>query len=89
LLNRTFKNAGGQDITIDIASVSTLRSQLGNLGWSRARQVEVITRMAREHKIVLIPESNQKSLTPRQREDAIRLGGQDKHLIARGSQWGR
>jgi hypothetical protein len=59
------------------------------LGWSRARQVEVITRMAREHKIVLIPESNQKSLTPRQREDAIRLGGQDKHLIARGSQWGR
>ena len=29
----------------------------------------------------LAPESNQKALTPEQRAAAVRLGGQDKHLI--------
>lgn len=43
---------------------------------------ETLTRMARRPDIDFIPEANQKTLTDADRDAALRLGGEDKHLLS-------
>lgn len=43
---------------------------------------ETLTRMARRPDIDFIPEANQRTLTDADRDAALRLGGEDKHLLS-------
>lgn len=45
---------------------------------------EALRKLSRAGDVNLVPENNQKSLTDADRAAAIRLGGQDKHLLAIG-----
>ncbi|GAA2211956.1 hypothetical protein GCM10009850_074170 [Nonomuraea monospora] len=47
----------------------------------RAQVDETLTRMERLPDVNLVPESNQKTLTPADREAAVLIGGQRKHLL--------
>ncbi|MGW2222863.1 hypothetical protein ACWCSD_48385, partial [Nonomuraea sp. NPDC001684] len=60
-------------------SMEDLRANLP--GVDRAELDATLLRMANERKIVLVPESNQKTLTEAQRAAAVQQGGQDKHLV--------
>ncbi len=62
-------------------SLQRLRVALSTRGWDRERQDREILRFARERKGILSPESNQKVLPQSWRDAAIRMGGEDKHLI--------
>lgn len=70
-----------------IVTVTEVRSALGELGWSREKQEQEMVKMVRERKAILSPQSNQKILTARQREDFIWMGGEPKSLfhIERGN----
>ncbi|TYB63966.1 hypothetical protein FXF51_23240 [Nonomuraea sp. PA05] len=56
-----------------------LRALLADL--PRAQVDETLTRMERLPDVNLVPESNQKTLTPADREAAVLIGGQRKHLL--------
>ncbi|UBU09856.1 hypothetical protein [Nonomuraea gerenzanensis] len=56
-----------------------LREQLADV--PRAQVDETLTRMERLPDVNLVPESNQKTLTPADREAAVLIGGQRKHLL--------
>jgi hypothetical protein len=43
---------------------------------------EALRRLARQRGVSIVPESNQKTLTAADRAAAVRIGNQDKHLIA-------
>ena len=62
--------------------LTALREQLD--GASRAEIDEALHRLSRADDVNIIPESNQKTLTPADRDAAIRIGGEDRHLIAMG-----
>lgn len=69
-------------------SLTRLRAELDARGMSRAEQDDALRAMMREAEDVnLVPENNQKALTDADRAAAIRLGGQDKHLLAIFGDW--
>lgn len=59
--------------------LATVRHDLGD--FDRATVDETFRKMNRLDDVDLIPESNQKTLTPADRAAAVHFGGQDKHLI--------
>lgn len=61
-------------------SLTRLRDHLGER-YPRKVVDTALRRLMRSQKIVLVPESNQKTLTRRDREAAINIGDQDKHLF--------
>ncbi len=61
-------------------SLTRLRSLLGDA--TKADVDKVLRNMNQSPDVNIVPESNQKILTPADREAAVRLGGQDKHLIS-------
>lgn len=72
---------GGEQFKLDIVSLARMRDRLSDLGWSRDKQDAHLMRLQRARKILMIPESNQKTLTQKERDAAIHFGGQDKHLM--------
>ena len=50
--------------------------------WTRDQVDDALTQLLAGHEARLIPESNQKTLTPADRDAAIWLGGQWLHLIS-------
>lgn len=65
----------------DWAGLTDVRRKLDDRGTTRAAQDEHLKRMSREGKIQLVPESNRKALRPEDHDAAIRIGGEDNHLI--------
>lgn len=47
----------------------------------RAQVDQELRMLNRQEDVNLVPESNQKTLTPADREAAVNIGEQDKHLI--------
>ncbi|ASW56193.1 hypothetical protein [Plantactinospora sp. KBS50] len=64
----------------DYIMLADLRSALDRL--SRAEVDAALVRLNRDRDVHLVPESNQKVLRPEERAAAVRIGNQDKHLIA-------
>lgn len=60
-------------------SLTRLRPALGDV--PRAEVDDALRRLYREPDVNLVPESNQKVLTPEDRAAAVHVGDQDKHLI--------
>jgi hypothetical protein len=60
-------------------SLTPLRRILADV--PRERVDETLARMERLPDVNLVPESNQKTLTPEDREAAVIIGEQDKHLL--------
>ncbi|MFI9642483.1 hypothetical protein ACIG87_20900 [Micromonospora sp. NPDC051925] len=63
-------------------SLTRLRPFFGDVG--TADLDEALRQLEREADVAIVPESNQKMLTPEDVAAALRLGGQDKHLLAIG-----
>ncbi|WP_336207351.1 hypothetical protein [Nonomuraea sp. LPB2021202275-12-8] len=61
---------------VGLAKVRSLLSDV-----PRERVDEALTRMERLRDVNLVPESNQRTLTPQDQEAAVIIGGQDKHLL--------
>jgi hypothetical protein len=61
-------------------SLTKLRPLLG--GASKAEVDTALQRMNRNPRVNLVPDSNQKTLTNEDRESAVRIGGEFKHLIS-------
>lgn len=53
-----------------------------DVNWTREQIDQTLTELMDSQQIHLIPESNQKMLTPADREAAIWLGGEYLHLLA-------
>jgi hypothetical protein len=64
----------------DWVSLRRLRPLLGDV--ARTEVDAALKRMTRMPDVSIVPESNQKTLTPQDREAAVVIGDQDKHLIA-------
>lgn len=62
-------------------SLSRLRDKLAE-DLPRDRVDEALRRLERQPNVNIVPESNQKVLTQRDRDAAVHIGAQDKHLIA-------
>lgn len=62
-------------------TLQQLRTALNVRGWDRERQDRELTRFANERKGTLIPEENQKTLTPAVRNAGLTYGGEVQHLI--------
>ncbi len=60
--------------------LAALRNALN--GESRGEVDQALHRLNRAADVNIIPESNQKMLTEEDRDAAIRIGGEDRHLIA-------
>ena len=73
--------AGGRGIWVGLAE---LREVLGDL--PRAEVDAELARMERMPEVSLVPESNQKRLTAQDREAAVVIGDQAKHLLWIGTQ---
>lgn len=58
-----------------------LRPRLDRSGAGRGAQDQHLKRLSKERKIHLVPESNRKALTKRDHEAAIRIAGDDNHLV--------
>ncbi|WP_328343968.1 hypothetical protein [Micromonospora sp. NBC_00421] len=63
-------------------SLTRLRPFFGDVG--TADLDEALRELEREPDVDIVPEENQKQLTPQDVAAALRLGGQDKHLLAIG-----
>ena len=63
----------------DPVSLTRLRHLLGDV--PKATVDAVLRQLGRKPGVSLVPESNQKSLTVRDREAAVNIGDQDKHLL--------
>jgi hypothetical protein len=59
--------------------LARLRPLLGDV--PRGQVDEALTRMERLPDVNIVPESNQKTLTPGDREAGVIIGGQEKHLL--------
>jgi hypothetical protein len=59
--------------------LARLRPLLGDV--PRAQADEALIRMERLPDVNIVPESNQKTLTPGDREAGVIIGGQEKHLL--------
>jgi hypothetical protein len=66
----------------DWVGLAELREVLGLQGIRRPAQDESLRALSREKKIAIVPESNQKTITAADREAAIRIGGEDNHLVS-------
>jgi hypothetical protein len=64
----------------DWVGLVDLRPLLG--GAARADVDAVLKELSKAGRITLVPESNRKALTPADHEAAIRIGGEDNHLIS-------
>lgn len=67
----------------DFVMLDELREALPEV--SRAELDAALVTMNRSADVHLIPESNQKVLTPRQRQAAVSIGNQHRHLLGIGS----
>lgn len=65
----------------DWVSLTDLRDQCGGY---RDLVDEALRQLGRTRGVSIVPESNQKALTPADRKAAIEIGNQHKHLIAIG-----
>jgi len=63
-------------------SFTRLRRELADV--PRHELDEALRQLSRADDVNIIPESNQKTLTDEDRQAALRIGGQDKHLLAIG-----
>lgn len=61
-------------------NLADLREKIGDK-MTRDELDAALKTLVREHKGILVPESDQSSLTPRDRKAALRIGGQYKHLL--------
>lgn len=61
-------------------SLTDMRKQMPTV--LREQLDDVLEELARNRKIRLIPEENQKTLTDEDRAAAVRVGGEDKHLVS-------
>jgi hypothetical protein len=64
----------------DFIKLSQLRRKLATV--SRDDLDTTLDRLYQEQYVNLIPQSNQRALTASDRESALRIGGEDKHLIS-------
>ncbi|GAB3425253.1 hypothetical protein [Flindersiella endophytica] len=64
----------------DFIKLSQLRRELASIG--RDELDATLDRLYQEQYVNLIPQSNQRALTAADRESALRIGGEDKHLIS-------
>jgi hypothetical protein len=62
--------------------LAPVRQRLGDL--PRAEVDAVLVEMSRQQGVAIVPESNQKTLSAEDRGSAVRIGGQDKHLLSIG-----
>lgn len=62
-------------------TLQQLRTALNVRGMDRDRQDRELTRFANERKGTLIPEENQKTLTPAVRNAGLTYGGEVQHLF--------
>jgi DNA-binding MarR family transcriptional regulator len=67
----------------DWVGLADLRDRLGDI--DRGALDETLRRMVREVGVRIIPLANTKALLPRDREAALRIGGEDNHTIAIGT----
>ncbi|WP_051174410.1 hypothetical protein [Amycolatopsis orientalis] len=58
-----------------------LRPKLDRRGTSRAAQDKHFKRLSQERKIHLVPESNRKALRAADHAAAVRVGGDDNHVV--------
>ncbi|WP_434741210.1 hypothetical protein [Micromonospora sp. SH-82] len=66
----------------DWVSLTRIRPFFGDV--ETAVLDEALRQLERESDVTIVPESNQKMLTPDDVAAAVRIGGQDKHLVAIG-----
>lgn len=66
----------------EFVKLTDMYRQLDQMGIGRGEQMQVMGQMYREQAINLVPQSNQQALTDLQRETAIQMGGESKHLIS-------
>jgi len=66
----------------EFARVSDLRYALCSQGLTFTQQDEVLAGMYRAQAVNLVPQENQQALTRDQQATALRIGGEDKHLIS-------
>jgi hypothetical protein len=66
----------------EMVSLAALRSRLA--GAARPDVDAALVALSSAPDVRIIPESNQKTLSPAQREAAVAIGNQDRHLIAIG-----
>jgi hypothetical protein len=66
----------------ELVSLAELRPRLG--GADRSAVDAALVALSSAPDVRIIPESNQKTLTAAQRDAAVRIGNQDRHLIAIG-----
>ncbi|MYW90579.1 hypothetical protein G3I59_08090 [Amycolatopsis rubida] len=64
----------------DWVGLADLRPLLG--GVATAEVDAVLKQLSRTGQAHLVPESNRKALTPADREAAVRIGGEDNHLLS-------
>jgi hypothetical protein len=64
-------------------SLTRLRGLIGDV--PRAEVDATLRRMYRSPLVNIVAEADQRILTPEDRESAVRIGGQDKHLMAIGA----
>lgn len=64
----------------DWVSLTDLRPRLG--GAPRAKVDDVLRRMDGTPEVNVVPEANQKTLTAQDRAAAVRIGGEDNHLLS-------
>lgn len=62
-------------------TLQQLRTALSVRGFDRDRQDRELIRFANERKGILIPEENQKTLTPAVRKAGLEYGGEVQHLF--------
>lgn len=63
----------------DYVSLANLRDRLG--GFSRSDVDGALRKLATSGRLGLLPEENQKALTPRQSKAALRYGDEDNHYV--------
>lgn len=64
----------------DFVSLADIRAEWDTIGTGRAAVDQALTELHATRRIVLIPESNQKTLTDAQRAAALWLGGENRHV---------
>jgi len=66
----------------DFVRLRELRQRLADI--SRPEVDSALAAMYQQRRVNLVPQSNQQGLTDADRESALRIGGEDKHLISIG-----
>lgn len=79
-VREAYRAAGGSGAPW--VNLANLRDDLHSRGMSRGEQDAALAAMTLRRDAVLIPEENQKKITEADRAAALRLGGEDRHLIS-------